>query len=109
LAGIAQLRREYQGYLAIQTMVLFPWTPNMVRDYIQNIQSLHPNEVQLNIPSRPRVMVRHLDARGNDITASQPDALLNLKCVNVEILASLAAQIHDATQIPVRYTATASL
>lgn len=103
LAGIAQLRREYQGYLAIQTMVLYPWTPNMLKDYIQKLRYLNPDEVQLNTPSRPRVMARDLDARGNDMEVSQSENLLNLKCVHTQILASLATQIQDATKIPVRY------
>jgi len=38
VAGIEQFRREYPGHLAIQTMVLSPWTPENVMDYIQILE-----------------------------------------------------------------------
>ncbi|MDZ8054720.1 MAG: radical SAM protein [Aulosira sp. ZfuVER01] len=109
LEGIEQFRQEYQGHLAIQTMVLSRWTPDMVEDYMQILQRLKPDEIQLNIPSRPRVLVRELEARGNDTLQSPPDLFQNLKCVSTDILASLATQIHDAINIPVNYPAIVSL
>jgi wyosine [tRNA(Phe)-imidazoG37] synthetase (radical SAM superfamily) len=86
LEGIEQFRQEYQGHLAIQTVVLYPWTPGMVKDYIQILQRLKPDEVQLNIPSRPRVLVRQLEARGND-TVQSP--LTFFRTSNVSALTSL--------------------
>ncbi|MDZ7958636.1 MAG: hypothetical protein RMY34_12280 [Aulosira sp. DedQUE10] len=109
MAGIEQFRQEYQGYLAMDTMVLSPWTPENVMDYIQILHCVQPNEIQLNIPSCPRFLVRQLDARGNDIVQSASYLLQNLKCVSTDILASLAAQIQDAIKIPVRYPGMASL
>ncbi|MBD2356463.1 radical SAM protein [Tolypothrix sp. FACHB-123] len=107
LAGIEQFRQEYQGHLAIQTMVLSRWTPDMVKDYIEIIQRLQPNEIQINVPSRPRVLVRQLEARGNNIAQSTPYLVQNLKCVSGDILAAVATQIHDAINIPVTYPAVA--
>jgi wyosine [tRNA(Phe)-imidazoG37] synthetase (radical SAM superfamily) len=109
VAGIEQFRQEYHGHLAIQTMVLSSWTPDMAKDYIEIIQRLKPNEIQLTIPSRPRVLVRQLEARVNDTVQSSPKLFQNLKCVSTDILASLATQIHDAINIPVKYPAMASL
>lgn len=109
VAGIEQFRQEYQGHLAIQTMVLSSWTPDMAKDYIEILQRLKPDEIQLNIPSRPRVLVRQLEARDNDTVKSSPYLFQNLKCVSTDILASLATQIHDAINIPVNYPAMASL
>ncbi|BAY65232.1 radical SAM domain-containing protein [Calothrix brevissima NIES-22] len=107
LAGIEQFRQEYSGHLAIQTMVLSRWTPDMVEDYIEIIQHLKPDEIQINLPSRPRVLVRKLEARGNNIAPSSPYLVQNLKCVSPDILAALATQIHDAINIPVSYPAMA--
>ncbi|MBD2166130.1 radical SAM protein [Calothrix membranacea FACHB-236] len=109
VAGIEQFRQEYSGNLAIQTMVLSPWTPERIMDYIQILHILEPDEVQLNIPSRPRVLVRQLDARGNDILQPAPYLVQNLRCVSTSVLASLAAQIYNAVKIPVRYPGMASL
>ncbi|MBD2343152.1 radical SAM protein [Anabaena subtropica] len=102
LAGIEQFRGEYPGNLAIQTMVLSPWTTEMVELYIQHIQRLHPDEIQLNVPTRSRVLVRQLDARGNNPIESVPHAMRQLKRISVDILKALADTIHYATKIPVR-------
>ncbi|MBD2438053.1 radical SAM protein [Nostoc sp. FACHB-110] len=105
VTGIEQFRQEYQGHLAIQTMVLSRWKPEILATYIQLLELLQPDEVQLNTPSRPRVLVRQLDARGNNITPSSSYVCQNLRCVSLDILSKLAQQIHTATQIPVRYPA----
>jgi wyosine [tRNA(Phe)-imidazoG37] synthetase (radical SAM superfamily) len=89
-------------------MVLSSWTPDMAREYIEILQRLQPDEIQLNIPSRPRVLVRQLKARENDTVKSSPYLFQNLKCVSSDILAALANQIHEALNIPVTYPATAS-
>lgn len=102
LAGIEQFRLEYSGYLAVQTMVLSPWKPEILANYIQFLQQLKPDEVQLNTPSRPRVLVRQLDARGNDVKPSESDVCQNLKCVSLDDLSVLAQQIYTATKILVR-------
>ncbi|BAY99706.1 radical SAM domain-containing protein [Tolypothrix tenuis PCC 7101] len=109
VAGIEQFRQEYSGHLAIQTMVLSPWTPERIMDYIQILHILQPDEVQLNIPARPRVLVRQLDARGNDILQPAPYLVQNLRCISTNVLASLANQIHNALKIPVRYPGMAVL
>ncbi|MBU7582137.1 MAG: radical SAM protein [Nostoc sp. TH1S01] len=102
LTGIEEFRQEYQGHLAVQTMVLSLWKPDILQDYIQFIQRLLPDEIQLNTPSRPRVLVRQLDARGNHIEASSNDAYQQLRCVSSEDLCVLAQQIYNVTKIPVR-------
>jgi wyosine [tRNA(Phe)-imidazoG37] synthetase (radical SAM superfamily) len=101
LVGIEQLRQEYRGYLAIQTMVVFPWTSDFIADYIRILKRSQPDEVQLNIPSRPRTLSRQVTARGNDpISPAQP--VQQLRCVSADFLQALADEIHAATRIPVR-------
>jgi wyosine [tRNA(Phe)-imidazoG37] synthetase (radical SAM superfamily) len=102
LAGIAQFRGEYTGHLAIQTMVLSSWTTEMLEDYIQLVQSLSPDEIQLNVPSRPRALVRQLEARGNNAFESGCSDFSQLKCISINALDALADAIYFATQIPVR-------
>ncbi|MBD2452296.1 radical SAM protein [Nostoc sp. FACHB-152] len=103
VAGIEQFRQEYQGHMAIQTMVLSPWKADILENYIQLLQHLKPDEIQLNTPSRPRVLVRQLDARGNNVTAeSSSNVFQNLRCVSTNVLSQLAQQIYASTHIPVR-------
>ncbi|HEY9825721.1 MAG TPA: radical SAM protein, partial [Stenomitos sp.] len=65
LAGLLAFRQGYNGCFAIQTMMLSPWAPETEAQFIQLLQNLQPDEVQLNIPTRPRALSRQLDARGN--------------------------------------------
>jgi wyosine [tRNA(Phe)-imidazoG37] synthetase (radical SAM superfamily) len=51
--GIKQFRSDYSGKLGIQTMVLQAWDSALVNRYIQLMIELKPDEIQLNIPSRP--------------------------------------------------------
>jgi wyosine [tRNA(Phe)-imidazoG37] synthetase (radical SAM superfamily) len=102
LSGLALFRREYQGNLAIQTMVLSPWLPEVEAEYIRWLRCLTPDEVQLNTPTRPRPLTHILSARGNQELQLQPQELQQLKCVDLDTLHQLAETICAATGIPVR-------
>ncbi|MBK1986268.1 radical SAM protein [Sphaerospermopsis aphanizomenoides BCCUSP55] len=101
--GIEQFRQEYPGRMAIQTMILSAWTAETQAHYIHLIKCLQPDEIQLNIPSRPRVLVSQLESRGNEIVESRSYACDNFKLINPEELAALAEKIHNITKVPVRY------
>jgi wyosine [tRNA(Phe)-imidazoG37] synthetase (radical SAM superfamily) len=109
LAGIKDFRQEYQGYMAIQTMVLSNWTPEVLSKYIQLVENLQPDEIQLNVPSRPRVLSRQLESRGNDRPEIRTYGCQTFKCINTQELNILAAKINNATSIPIRYNPLASL
>ncbi|NEQ45273.1 MAG: radical SAM protein [Leptolyngbya sp. SIOISBB] len=53
-AGIMTFREMFKGHLAIQTMVMAPWSQQDEERYKTLIQALSPDEVQLNTPLRPR-------------------------------------------------------
>ncbi|MDA0266754.1 MAG: radical SAM protein [Cyanobacteria bacterium] len=103
LAGIQTFAEEYPGYLAIQTMVLKPWSPEDRARYIEILATLMPDEVQLNMPSRPRVLARRLEARENQIIGLEPYALRQLNCVNTNVLQDFAHEIETTIGIPTRY------
>lgn len=103
IAGIKQFRQEYQGRMAIQTMILSSWTAERQAHYIHLVKSLQPDEIQLNIPSRPRILVSQLESRSNEITESRSYICESFKVINPEELATLAEKIHNVTKIPVRY------
>ncbi|MGK7919576.1 MAG: radical SAM protein [Trichodesmium sp.] len=100
--SIRQFKEQYQGNLAIQTMILSPWNPQIKSEYISLIKYLKPDEIQLNTPTRPKPLKHQLDARGNH-TEYHPYAVQKLKCVNQNILQEFAEDISKNTKIPVRY------
>ncbi|MEB3359527.1 MAG: radical SAM protein [Synechococcales bacterium] len=101
LAGLEQFRNEYQGHLAMQTMVLSRWDQEEQRQYVHHVRRIRPDEIQLNTPSRPRPLVRQLEARGNEpLPVAVPTQAL--KAVSPDLLAAFAAYIQQEAQIPVR-------
>jgi wyosine [tRNA(Phe)-imidazoG37] synthetase (radical SAM superfamily) len=109
LTGIEQFRREYPGFLTIQTMVLSAWTPEIQANYTRLVQRLCPDEIQLQVPSRPRILVRQLGSRDNTAEQSRSYSCQSIKCISTEYVTALADKIHDITQIPVRFAPVASL
>lgn len=103
LNGIRTFSAEYSGRLALQTMLLQPWSEAQQTAYIERLQTIRPDEVQLNVPSRPRVLARRLEARGNQEIALEPTDLRQLKCVDPAVVHRFAEAITTATSIPTRY------
>ena len=101
LAGLEQFRREYPGSLAIQTMILFPWSEDEQNEYIRLMQWLQPDEIQLNIPTRPRPLNRNLETRG-DHSQSRSYPVQSLKQVSHDFLLAFTQRIQEATNISVR-------
>jgi wyosine [tRNA(Phe)-imidazoG37] synthetase (radical SAM superfamily) len=101
--GIKQFRQEYQGSMAIQTMILSSWKAETQDSYINLIKNLQPDEIQLNIPSRPRALESQLESRGNEISESRGYTCQSLKLISTEELITIAEKIQSFTNIPVRY------
>ncbi|MBD2663381.1 hypothetical protein B6N60_03264 [Richelia sinica FACHB-800] len=103
LAGIEQFRREYSGILAIQTMVLANWTADIQNNYIRFLERIKPDEIQFNTPSRPRILTRTLESRGNEHSENRSSSYQYFKCITADKLTALAEKINNLTKIPVRY------
>lgn len=102
--NIHKFRGEYHGELGIQTMILTEWDIDAKAQYIEIMQSLAPNEIQLNTPTRPKPLRRQLDGRGNHTSSeNRPYEVRSIKCVSANILQQFATQINRATGIPVRH------
>lgn len=100
-AGLEEFREQYQGHLAIQTMLLTSWSEHEQANYIALMRELAPDEIQLNTPTRPRPATYQTEARGNDYAATSP--IQFLKPVDAKALQEFAQHIWQATQIPVRH------
>jgi wyosine [tRNA(Phe)-imidazoG37] synthetase (radical SAM superfamily) len=99
--GLEQFRLQYKGHLAIQTMILSPWSEADQAFYIRLMQQLKPDEIQLNTPTRPKPFSHQLDTRGAR-GLSRPYPVQVLKQVSRDFLSSFAARIQEATSITVR-------
>jgi len=101
--GIDQFRDQYPGELGVQTMILSRWSEADLNHYIEKIRALHPHEIQLNTPTRPKPLKHELDARGNHSPADREYAVRRLKAVSAEVLQGMGDRIHRETGIPVRW------
>lgn len=102
--GIEEFRHRFSKQFAIQTMLLCPWSDRDQTRYINLIQRLHPDEIQLNTPTRPRPMQHQLDARGNHDT--HPNYPVQwLRAVEPAVMRAFGDRIHQETGVPVRYPA----
>lgn len=90
--GIRKFREEFKGEIAIQTMMLKPMSDDDVSDYAKLIASIGPDEIQLNIPSRPVPAKFVIDNRGNEV-APGPDARM-IKSVTKEDLFSVRDRLQ---------------
>ncbi|WP_432810688.1 radical SAM protein [Pantanalinema sp. GBBB05] len=100
--GIEEFRQGYQGYLAIQTMMLAPWNDYNQSEYIRLMRELAPDEIQLNTPTRPRPLAHQPDARGNQVMEfSYP--VQSFRPVSAQVLREFGDRIYHETHIPVRW------
>ena len=102
-AGLLRFRQLYSGHLAVQTMLLTDWSNQEQAEYIRRMQALLPDEIQLNIPTRPQPLTHQLEARGNHTPNVYSYPTRQLKRVNAEVLQVFGDRIERVIGIPVRY------
>lgn len=102
-SGLQQFRQSYRGKLAIQTMLLAPWSACEQTFYIGLMYLLQPDEIQLNTPTRPKPLKHPLEARSNHPPDALPYLAQYLKPVSPEVLKAFSDRIHATTGIPVHF------
>lgn len=95
--GIKALRREYRGHLAIQTMLL-PLNQHEVEQLAALLQEIQPDEVQLNVPSRPVPHEWMPDARGNRMASEDG---VKLKSLSQTEQAQIVGQLRRLSGLPI--------
>jgi wyosine [tRNA(Phe)-imidazoG37] synthetase (radical SAM superfamily) len=79
IEGIKAFRALYTGKLCLQCM-LMPTNVTMldadIKTFIQIVQGIGPDQLQLNTPKRPYPLDWHLDSRGNHEMVDYPSRLL---------------------------------
>ncbi|MDX2217154.1 MAG: radical SAM protein [Oculatellaceae cyanobacterium bins.114] len=100
--GLYLFRQDYQGHLAVQTMLLTPWDEALQERYVRWMQTLLPDEIQLNTPTRPKPLTYQLNARGNhSLDRTYPTRML--KTVDATVLKQFGDRIQSVVGVPVRY------
>lgn len=100
--GLLHFRKEYSGQLYVQTMLLSDWTDAQQAEYIRKMQTLMPDEIQLNTPTRPKPLTHELAARGNHAPGACPYPTRALKRVSAAALQTFGDRIESVVGIPVR-------
>jgi len=101
--GLHLFRQHYRGKLAIQTMLLSPWSDRDQAIYVGLMHALRPDEIQLNMPTRPKPSNYHLDARENHQPDDLPYLTRTFKLVDINLLRNFGERIETITEIPVCY------
>jgi wyosine [tRNA(Phe)-imidazoG37] synthetase (radical SAM superfamily) len=98
--GIKMLRKEFSGFLAIQTMLLRALTDFELEEFGSLLREIAPEEVQLNIPTRaiPREFI--LESRGNRLNADIDHRHLSM-ISHAEIL-QISERLRSLTRLPIR-------
>lgn len=97
--GIRQLRSQYSGFLAIQTMLVSEPSQKEIETYAKIVRSIGPDEVEINLPLRPIPNAWNLESRGNITELTRGSR--KLKTLSGEQAASVGEALARLTNIKV--------
>ena len=101
LAGMLTFRERYSGRIAVQTMVMEPWSKAEEQRYITLVNALQPHEIQLNTPTRARPFRHQLEARGNH--DERPNNWRQPRYVTPATLVAMGDRLQQRLEIPIRH------
>lgn len=99
IAGIFDLRREFNGFLAIQTMILRLPNEFEIEKFAEILHLLNPDEVQLNLPTRPVPNEYFPETRGNSVAVS--DDFKQIKIIPKNELENIRRKLSELTKLPI--------
>lgn len=98
--GIKALRKEYPGYLAIQSMFM-PVNNKDVEAFAKILKEIGPDEVQLNTPLRPVPRGWYIEARGNHEREAAPYEAMEIKHLSRDEARALEQQLRALTGLKI--------
>jgi wyosine [tRNA(Phe)-imidazoG37] synthetase (radical SAM superfamily) len=101
-SGIKLLRRDFKGYLAIQTMILSAPAPAEIKNFAEILMEINPDEVQLNLPTRPIPTEFVRESRGNEINFD--GSFRKLKIISFEELEKIRESLRGLTNLKIQTT-----
>lgn len=99
ISGIKLLRREFGGFLAIQTMILRPPKESEIENFAEILRSVKPDEVQLNLPTRPIPNEYFVQSRGNAVESKQE--FTRLKTISKDELEIIRERLLELTALTI--------
>jgi wyosine [tRNA(Phe)-imidazoG37] synthetase (radical SAM superfamily) len=99
VSGIAELRREFDGFLAIQTMILRPPNELETEKLAEVFQTIQPDEVQINLPTRPVPQEYFPETRGNAVEFQSGFA--QIKTIPKSELENVRSKLSELTKLPI--------
>jgi wyosine [tRNA(Phe)-imidazoG37] synthetase (radical SAM superfamily) len=99
ILGIHHLRQEFNGFLAIQTMILRPLNEFEIEELADIFAFVRPDEVQLNLPTRPVPKNYFVESRGNEIEID--DSFHRLKTISGPELEMIRAKLAKLTRLAI--------
>lgn len=99
ICGIHHLRQEFNGFLAIQTMILRKLNDFEIEELAEIYRLIKPDEVQLNLPSRPIPKDYLIETRGNEVEINQN--FKRLKTISKEELEKIRLQLAKETHLSI--------
>jgi wyosine [tRNA(Phe)-imidazoG37] synthetase (radical SAM superfamily) len=99
VSGIRKLRREFGGFLAIQTMLLKIPNEFEIEKLAEILRVIQPDEVQLNLPTRPVPHEYFLETRGN--ADELPPGFTQITTIPKNDLENVRAKLSEITKLPI--------
>ena len=99
ISGIKLLRREFKGFLAIQTMILSQPNERELEKLAEILGSIKPDEVQLSLPTRPIPREYVVETRANEVEFNQE--VTHLKAISKEELKHVRLKLSELTDLPI--------
>ena len=99
ISGISLLRQEFKGFLAIQTMILRHPDQTEIAKLAEILLLIKPDEVQLNLPTRPVPKGYFIETRGNEIEFNHE--FTRLKTISSNELEKICLELSNLTNLPI--------
>lgn len=99
ISGIKALQCKFKGFLAIQTMILRLPNESEIKQFAVILQLIKPDEVQLNLPTRPIPPEYFLATRGNEVEDNQ--SFTHLKTISKNELEKVRDKLSKLTKLPI--------
>ncbi len=99
VSGMRLLRREFSGFMAIQTMILRPPKEFELNEFAEILRSIKPDEVQLNLPTRPIPQDYFVETRGNAVE-SKPE-FTSLRTISRSELERIRSGLSELTGLQI--------
>ncbi len=97
--GIVEFRRSFPGFVAIQTMLMRMPHNDEITAFAEILKRIGPDEVQLNLPTRPIPHEYFVETRGNEVEFDE--SFTRLKTIGKEELDSVAEELRKLTNLEI--------